>query len=88
MKEPQQNGNRLEALKRREAEIRRRIAAERVKQQRRRERDREKLAAIVGTALLEQAARVPDFELMLKQTLRTAVRDEPARQFLSGMGWL
>jgi alpha-D-ribose 1-methylphosphonate 5-triphosphate synthase subunit PhnG len=87
----QTNGNKLDALRKREAALKAAIAEEQVRQQKRREKDRARLAAIVGEALLEEAARLPDFEALLKQTLRSAEslrRDERARQFLAGMGWL
>jgi hypothetical protein len=86
------NGNgRIELLKKRENEIRAKIAAERVKQQKRKEKDRARLAAIIGAAMLDEAARVPDFELLLKQRLsssETLKQDERACEFLVSMGWL
>ena len=51
-------------------------------------RQRERLVAIMGNALLDEADRSPNFKIMLKQTLSTAVADGKARQFLSQMGWL
>lgn len=80
--------NRLEALKAREVRLREALAQERVRQQRRRERDHERLVSIVGEVLLGEAARVPDFALMLKQTLANTVSDSRQRQFLEEMGWL
>ena len=83
------NGNgKLDALLKRELALKAAIAAEKVKRQRHKEKDRARLVEIVGAALLDEAARVPDFELMLKQTLRTAVTDERAHEFLKGQGWL
>ncbi len=82
------NGNRLEALKAREARLREALARERVRQQKRRERNQARLVELIGTALLEEAQRVPDFALMLKQTLAKTVSDSRQRQFLEEMGVL
>lgn len=80
--------NKLVALKQREAALKAAIAAEQVRQQKRREKDRERLAKTVGIAVLDEAARVPDFELLLKQTLKKTVKDEKAAKFLVEMRWL
>ena len=87
------NGNngigRIEALKKREAEIRARIAEERVRQQRRAEKEYERLKTIVGGALLANAAKNADFELMLKGVLKTAaIEAESDKKLLRAKGWL
>ncbi len=84
------NGNgRIELLKKREAEIRARIAEERVRQQRREEKEYERLKNIVGGALLANAAKNADFELMLKGVLKTAgIAAESDRKLLRSKGWI
>lgn len=82
------NANRLTVLRKREAALKAAIAQEQVRQQKRREKDRARLAAIIGAALLEEAGRVPDFELLLRQTLKKAVKDDKAVKFLTEMRWL
>jgi hypothetical protein len=82
------NANKLEVLRKREAALKAAIAEEQVRQQKRRDKNRARLASIVGVALLEEAARVPDFELLLKQTLKKAVNDDKAVKFLTEMRWL
>ena len=82
------NNERIDALKKREAEIRAKIAAERVRQQRRAEKEYERLKSVIGGVLLESAARHPDFELMLKSTLASAAIGESDRKLLRAKGWL
>jgi hypothetical protein len=78
---------RIEILKKREAEIRAKIAAEQVKKRRRLEKENARLFALVGEALCQNAAENPDtFGLMLKQVLASTVTDERTREFLSSKG--
>jgi len=79
---------RLDALRKREQALRLTITAELDRERKRQARQRERLVAIMGNALLDEADRSPNFKIMLKQTLSTAVADGKARQFLSQMGWL
>ena len=88
MNEANGNADRLAALRKREAALKAAIAQEQVRQQKLKEKRHARLAAIVGAALLEEAARVPDFELLLKQTLKKAVKDDKAVKFLTEMRWL
>ncbi len=80
--------SRIERLKRRELEIRAQIEAERVRAARRKAKNDAKLFALVGRALVKNAANSPDFHLMLKQTLAITVTDEHERQFLADCGFL
>jgi hypothetical protein len=79
--------DRMELLRKREAALKATIAAEQVKRQKRKEKDHIRLVVIVGEALIQQAARVPDFELMLGELLKS-ITDEKSRRFLSSMGYL
>jgi hypothetical protein len=88
MSEANGDTNRLAILKKRAADLQQAISEEKVRQAKRREKDRARLAAIVGEAVLQEAARVRDFELLLKQTLKKAVNDEKAVKFLVEMQWL
>ena len=78
----------LDALLKREQALKAAIAQEKVRQQARQLKDQARLAAVVGRALLDHGAKVPDFELLIKQTLKTAVKDPSSREFLSSLGWL
>jgi hypothetical protein len=88
MTEANGNANKLAALRKREAALKAAIAQEQVRQQKLKEKRHARLAAIIGAALLEEAVRVPDFELLLKQTLKKAVKDDKAVKFLTEMRWL
>jgi hypothetical protein len=83
------NGNaRLEALRQREAALKTAIAAEKVRQQKRRERNDARVFSIIGEALARYAEQSPDFRLMLKQVLQSAELHDGDRAFLAGNGWL
>jgi hypothetical protein len=84
----QSNSDKLAALRNREAALKQAIAEEQVRLQKRREKDRTRLALIVGEALLGEAARVPDFALLVKQTLKKNVTDDKTARFVEQMGWL
>jgi hypothetical protein len=83
------NGNgKIEALRKREAAIKAALAAEQVKQQKAKAKLAAREYATVGEALVKYAVQSPDFHLMLKQVLASAVTDDAARKFLLGRGWL
>lgn len=89
MSETKRNSERLAALRNREAALKQAIAIEQVRLQKRREKDRARLASIVGEALLVEAATVPDFALLLKQILKKTLKDEKTARFVEQqMGWL
>jgi hypothetical protein len=82
------NSDRLAALREREAALKRAIDIEKVRLEKRREKDRARLASIVGEALLCEAARFADFALLLKQTLKKTLKDEKTARFVDEqMGW-
>lgn len=83
------NGNsRIDALRKREAALKAAIAAEKVRQQKRKEKDDARVFAVMGEALARTAERSPDFRLMLKQVLQSADLRDTDRAFLAGKGWL
>ena len=83
------NGNvRLEALRQREAALKAAIAAEKVRQQKRKEKMDARVFAIMGEALTRYAERSPDFRLMLRQVLQSAELRDADRAFLTANGWL
>ena len=61
------NNDRLEALRKKEIAVRAAIAAEKVRQQKRKEKNDVRVFGIVGEALTRYAEQSPDFRLMLKQ---------------------
>jgi len=83
------NGNdRIGALLRREAALKAAIAAEKVRQQKRKEKNDARVFSIIGEALTRQAERSPDFRLMLRQVLQSAELRDAERAFLAANGWL
>src|SRR5271157_4519818 len=83
------NGNgKIEALRKREAAIKAALAAEQVKQQKRKERDNARLASIIGAALIEVCAKQPEsVGVMVKQILAASSLRETDRAFLTAKGW-
>jgi len=70
------HNGRIDALLRREAALKAAIAAEKVRQQKRKEKNDARVFAIIGEALARYAEQSPDFRLMLKQVLESsALRD-------------
>jgi hypothetical protein len=80
--------NKLEALRKREAELRDAIAKEKIREQKAKSKAAEREASIIGHALVGYAQQSPDFKLMLKQVLASAAMDDAARKFLAGKGWV
>ena len=78
----------LEALRKREAALKSAIAAELVRQQRRKEKDNARAASVIGEALLRHAEQSPQFNTMLKQVLHSATLADSDRAFLTKKGWL
>lgn len=78
----------IEALRKREAAIKAALAAEQVKQQKRKERDNARLASIIGAALIDNCLRQPEsVGGMVKQILAASSLREADRAFLAGKGW-
>lgn len=79
---------RLDSLRQREASLRAAIAAEKVRQQKHKEKENTRVYTVVGEALARQAEQTPDFRMMLKQVLQSAEMRDADRAFLAGKGWL
>jgi hypothetical protein len=70
------NGNgRLDALKKREAEIRARIAQEKVRQQKHEEKEQVRLEHIIGRVALQHVADHPEFAAALKPALQSVITE-------------
>lgn len=82
------NGNRIDVLRKREADLRAAIAAEKVKQQKRREKERERLCAIVGAICVRDGEETPEYKAMLIRVIQGADLSDADRAFLLRMGWL
>jgi hypothetical protein len=83
------NGNpKLEALLKRADQLDALIASEKLKQQKREQRETEKLDRLLGSAVRKTGAGSSDFRLMIAQTALSGVTDEKERNFLKEKGWL
>ena len=81
-------GSKLEILHKKEAALKAAIAAEKVRQQKRQAKDEARVHSVIGGALAVYAAQSPDFQLMLKQVLQSAVLPDSDRTFLKKKRWL
>ena len=84
------NGHeRIVLLKARERELRAKIAAEQVRQQKSKEKLLKKEFSAVGEALCKYAAQSPEFHKTLEAMLGAAVAtiDESTKTFLARQGW-
>jgi hypothetical protein len=81
--------NKLEHLRKKEAEIKAALAAEKVKQWQKTQRDQARLFSIVGQALVENCAKQPEsVGVMVRQILAASDLRESDRAFLTGKGWV
>jgi hypothetical protein len=78
----------LEALLKREASLRTAISAEKVRQQKRKEKEQARMFSILGEALTRHAERVPDFRRRLIEALQSAELRDSDHIFLVSRGWL
>jgi hypothetical protein len=83
------NGNkRLDALLRHEAAVKAAIAVEKVKEQNRREKERNRLCALVGAICVRSGEDAPEFKTMLIRVMQGADVSDGDRAFLVRMNWL
>jgi uncharacterized membrane protein len=81
--------DRIAALRKREQALKAAIAAEQIKRQKREQRIHARLVEIIGEALLQNAAKHPDFEAMLKSILKTTTTiGDSEKKLLREKGWL
>ncbi|WP_263351368.1 hypothetical protein [Acidicapsa acidisoli] len=81
--------SRIEALRKREAALREAIAMEKVRQQKKDEKDDARLHLIIGGALVRNAAQHSDYELMLKSVLTSMTTfTDGEKKLLRAKGWL
>jgi hypothetical protein len=79
----------IEALRKREVALKAAIARELIRQQKRKEKEDARLCSIIGAALVQNAAKHEDFELMLKGVLKTSTSlTESDKKLLRAKSWL
>lgn len=77
---------RLEALRKREAALREQIAAERIRLERKREREHARLASIVGACLLDDLSGNSETGLLIEESLKRN-SDPRDAEFLRSKGF-
>jgi hypothetical protein len=83
------NGNsKLDALLKREESLKSAIAAEKVRQQKRREKENARLYAIVGEICVRDGEESPEYKAMLIRVMQAAEIPSADRSFLVRKGWL
>jgi len=78
----------IAALRKKETALKSALAAALVEAQRAKAKLQAREFSTVGEALCKYSGQSPDFKLMLKQVLASAVTNEATRKFLSSRGWL
>ena len=83
------NGNgKIQAILDRQAALRAQLAQERVKEQKRREKERDRLCALVGAICVRDGEKSPEYKAMLIRTMQGADMTDSDRAFLVRMNWL
>jgi phenylpyruvate tautomerase PptA (4-oxalocrotonate tautomerase family) len=78
----------IEALLKRERAVKAALAAEKVRQQKRKEKEDARLASIIGTALMDVCAKQPEsVGVMVRQILAASSLRESDRTFLAAKGF-
>ena len=80
--------DKIEALRKREADIRAKIAAEETKRRKREEKDLNRVKLLVGGAFLADIEKTPDTRAGVVAVLDRAITNEKDRAFLKAQGWL
>jgi hypothetical protein len=78
--------DRLDALRQREAALREQIAAEKIRLERRKQKDHLRHSLIVGTCFLAQLEEDPNMGRLLEETLQRFSNPRDA-EFLRTCGW-
>jgi hypothetical protein len=83
-----QQTNKLDLLRKREAEIRAKIAEEQTKQRKREEREATRLKMLVGSAFLAEIGKNPETKTSVVAVLERDIEQPNDRAFLKAKGWL
>jgi hypothetical protein len=78
----------IDALKRKQAQLKAQIAALEAKEKTRRRKEDTRLKIVIGAAVMADAALHDDTALFLDWVLKRAVTAERDRAFLKAKGWL
>ena len=80
--------DKIEALRKREADIRAKIAAEETKRRKREEKELSRVKLLVGGAFLADIEKNSDTRAGVVAVLDRAITNEKDRAFLKAQGWL
>jgi hypothetical protein len=79
-------GNKLDALRKREAALKAAIAAEQVRQQKRKEKVQARLASVLGACILVDLKTSPQLGALIEESLKRNCNPRDA-EFLRATGW-
>ena len=80
--------NKLETLRKRQEEIRAKIAEEETKRRKREEKEETRLKLLVGSAVLADIEKTPETKAALLPVVDRAITAPKDRDFLKSKGWL
>ncbi len=80
--------DKIEALRKREAEIRAKIAEEETKRRKREEKDQTRVKQLIGGAVLADAEKNPDAKAGILAVVDRVTVNPKDRSFLKSKGWL
>jgi len=80
--------DKIEALRKREAEIRAKIAEEETKRRKREEKDQTRIKLLIGGAFLADVEKTPDTRAGLLAVVDRGIVNPKDREFLKSKGWL
>ena len=80
--------DKIEALRKREAEIRAKIAEEETKRRKREEKDQTRIKLLIGGAFLADVEKTPDTRAGLLSVVDRGIVNPKDREFLKSKGWL
>lgn len=80
--------DKIEALRKREAEIRAKIAEEETKRRKREEKDLTRIKLLIGGAFLADVEKTPDTRAGVLVVVDRGIVNSKDREFLKSKGWL
>ena len=80
--------SKLELLRKREADIRAKIAEENDRQRKREQKEAARLTVLVGSAFLADVQKTPAIKTVVSEVLQRGIQQEKDREFLKAKGWL
>ena len=79
--------SRIEALRKREAEIKAKIAAHEAKEKAKAEKQRTRVKTLIGEAVFAEADKAPELRGLVVAALERKITTPQDREFLKSQGW-